>query len=79
MTKQEKIKVKRLLTILFNNLAMYQRIYDLHRNFIEYWLIKLLFPKRYYNLLIELHTEFTKEYKLKEFEQLLNELDLNEK
>lgn len=79
MTKQEKIKVKRLLTIVFNNLAMYQRIYDLHRDFINHWLIKLLFPKRYYNMLVKVHAELTKDvHELEELKQLANELNLDE-
>lgn len=79
MTKQEKIKVKRLFVILCENIKMYQTIYDLHRNFIEHWLIKLLFPKRYYNLLVKVHAELTKDvHELEELKQLFNELNLNE-
>lgn len=79
MTKQEKIKVKRLFVILASNVRMYQVIFDLHRDFINHWLIKLLFPKRYYNLLVKVHAELTKDvHELEELKQLLNELNLNE-
>lgn len=79
MTKQEKIKTIRLFVILGKNIIMYQTIFDLHRQFIDHWLIKLLFPKRYYNLLIEVYTELNKDVqKLEELKQLINELNLNE-
>lgn len=78
MTNQEKIKIKRLFVILGKNIKMYQTIFDLHRQFIDHWLIKLLFPKRYYNMLVEVHAELIKDVQeLEELKQLFNELNLN--
>ena len=78
MTNQEKIKVKRLFVILGKNIKMYQTIFDLHRQFIDHWLIKLLFPKRYYNMLVEVHAELIKDVQeLEELKQLFDELNLN--